>query len=293
MPGQRSTNGRSEQGRSQQGQSQQGRTIDELFEWIPDDTPPPATDGEKLQKVMARAGYASRRACEELIEAGRVKVNGTVARTGARVDAATDEITVDGVLLSVDTELVYYLLNKPAGVVTTAHDPQGRQTVVELVPNEIRVFPVGRLDADTEGLLILTNDGPLTQLLAHPSFGVEKEYVATVAQPLSPGALRRLRDGVELEDGMTAPAKVSQPAPGLVRLTIHEGRNRQVRRMLDAVGHPVLRLHRTRIGPIADHELPIGRYRRLNAEEVRALATAATPDRRGRPRPVGRPPRRD
>jgi 23S rRNA pseudouridine2605 synthase len=187
---------------------------------------------------------------------------------------------------------VYYLLNKPAGVVTTSHDPQGRRTVVQLVPDDVRVFPVGRLDADTEGLLLLTNDGPLTQLLTHPSFGVEKEYVARVERALTAGSVRRLREGVELEDGLTAPARVSQPAPGLVKLVIHEGRNRQVRRMLDAVGHPVLALVRTRIGPIADRSLPIGAWRELNGTEIRALAESATPTRRGH-RDVGPPPMRD
>jgi 23S rRNA pseudouridine2605 synthase len=143
--------------------------------------------------------------------------------------------------------------------------------VVELVPAEPRVFPVGRLDADTEGLLLLTNDGELAHRLTHPRFGVEKEYLAQVARPLNPGALRRLREGVELEDGRTAPAEASQPSPGLVRITIHEGRNRQVRRMFDAVGHPVERLVRVRIGPISDRRLPPGQWRPLTRDERRAL----------------------
>ncbi|MDZ7733516.1 MAG: pseudouridine synthase [Acidimicrobiia bacterium] len=151
--------------------------------------------------------------------------------------------------------LVHYLLNKPPGVVTTADDPGGRTTVVELVPAEPRVFPVGRLDRDTEGLLLLTNDGELTHRLTHPSFGVEKEYLAHVEGVPARAALRALREGVELEDGTTAPARVSTPQPGLVRIIIHEGRNRQVRRMCEAVGHPVRRLVRTRIGPIADRSL--------------------------------------
>jgi 23S rRNA pseudouridine2605 synthase len=268
-------------------------SVDDMFDWIPDESSNPAIDGEKLQKVIARAGLVSRRAAEEIIEEGRVRVNGQVAHLGRRVDAEHDRIEVDGILLSVETGLVYYLLNKPAGVVTTSFDPQGRRTVVQFVPDEFRVFPVGRLDSDTEGLLILTNDGPLTQLLTHPSFGVEKEYLAKVVGELSAGAIRRLRDGIELEDGFTAPAKVAQPSPGLVRLVIHEGRNRQVRRMLDAVGHPVQALVRTRIGPIADRSLPIGAWRELNAAEVRALAESATPTRRGRHREAGRPPRRD
>jgi 23S rRNA pseudouridine2605 synthase len=266
--------------------------VDRMFDWIPEEIQQPATDGEKLQKVIARAGFASRRASEEIIDEGRVRVNGEVAYLGRRVDAATDRIEVDGVLLSVDTALVHYLLNKPAGVVTTAYDPQGRYTVVELVPDTHRVFPVGRLDYDTEGLLILTNDGPLTQLMTHPSYGVEKEYVAKVEREVSAGGLRRLRDGIELDDGLTAPAKVSQPVPGLIKLTIHEGRNRQVRRMMDAIGHPVIALVRTRIGPITDPSLRIGEWRELNPAEVRALSASATPTRRGYRREPGPPPRR-
>jgi 23S rRNA pseudouridine2605 synthase len=160
-------------------------------------------------------------------------------------------------------------------VVTTADDPQGRATVLQLVPAEPRVFPVGRLDRDTEGLLLLTNDGDLTHRLTHPSFGVEKEYLAHVEGRPSRGALRRLREGVELDDGPTAPAKVSELEPGVLRITIHEGRNRQVRRMCEAVGHPVVRLVRTRVGPIADHSLKPGEWRLLETSEVRALESAA------------------
>jgi 23S rRNA pseudouridine2605 synthase len=170
---------------------------------------------------------------------------------------------------------VYYLLNKPAGVVTTADDPQGRPTVLSLVPDEPRVFPVGRLDRATEGLLILTNDGDLSQLLSHPSHGVVKEYLAEVRGDPSPQAVRRLREGVLLEDGLTAPARVSRVAPGLLRLAIHEGRNRQVRRMCAAVGHEVTRLVRTRIGPLADSSLPPGSYRELTGPEVRRLGEDA------------------
>ncbi len=173
--------------------------------------------------------------------------------------------------------LVTYLLNKPRGVVTTASDPQGRPTVVQLVPHEPRVFPVGRLDADTEGLLLLTNDGDLAHRLTHPSFGVEKEYLAEVEGNPTPAALRRLREGVDLEDGRTAPARASLVAPGAVRLVIHEGRNRQVRRMCEAVGHPVRRLVRTRIGPLADRRLKPGEWRILDRDEVRALEAAAVP----------------
>jgi 23S rRNA pseudouridine2605 synthase len=239
--------------------------------------------GERLQKVLALAGIGSRRACEELIASGRVTVNGVVAELGRRVDPAEDRVTVDGVALSIRPGLVYYLLNKPPGVVTTASDPQGRTTVIDLVPRNPRVFPVGRLDAATEGLLILTNDGELAYHLTHPRYGVDKEYFAVVEGAPSPIALRRLREGVELEDGMTAPARVALVPPNGLRVTIHEGRNRQVRRMCDAIGHPVVQLVRTRIGPVADRRLRPGTWRPLAAKEVRALetATAAAPPTAG------------
>ncbi len=199
-----------------------------------------------------------------------------MAVLGLRVDPATARIEVDGALVPVSPDLVYYLLNKPDGVVTTADDPQGRPTVLELVPSEPRVFPVGRLDLHTEGLLVLTNDGMLAQHLAHPSHGVPKEYVAEVdGGTPAPGALRSLRRGVELEDGVTAPAEVGVLAPGVLRLVVHEGRNRLVRRMCSAVGHPVRRLVRTRIGPLRDTTLAPGRWRELTRAEVRALAAAA------------------
>jgi 23S rRNA pseudouridine2605 synthase len=238
------------------------------------DSEAPAT-GERLQKVLARTGFGSRRTCETLIASGRVTVNGHRAELGRRVDAERDHVEVDGVPVSVRAGLVYYVLNKPAGVVTTASDPQGRPTVVELVPNEPRVFPVGRLDVDTEGLLLLTNDGELTHRLTHPRFGVEKEYIAHVEGRVSRQAIRRLRDGVELDDGVTAPAQASNVAPDIVRLTIHEGRNRQVRRMCEAVGHPVRRLVRTRIGSLTDRRLKPGTWRELTVEEVRALERAS------------------
>lgn len=233
--------------------------------------------GERLQKVLARAGLGSRRTCEELIEDGRVTVNGITVVLGARVQVDTDEVAVDGVPIAVRPGTVHYLLNKPAGVVTTAEDTHGRPTVLELVPSEPRVHPVGRLDMDTEGLLLLTNDGTLTHRLTHPSFGVEKEYVAHVQGDPGRGALRALRQGVELDDGLTAPAKVSQPAPGILKIVIHEGRNRQVRRMCDAVGHPVLRLVRTRIGSLRDTELAPGDWRELTQDELRALERAVDP----------------
>jgi 23S rRNA pseudouridine2605 synthase len=236
--------------------------------------------------VLAALGFGSRRACEELIADGRVTVDGSVAILGQRVDTRTAEVAVDGVPVSVRPGLVYYLLNKPRGVVVTAKDPQGRATVLDLVPADPRVFSVGRLDADTEGLLILTNDGELAHRLAHPSFGVEKEYLVEVETLPSPGELRQLRTGVVLEDGMTAPAKASVVPPRAIRLAIHEGRNRQVRRMCSAIGHPVVRLVRTRIGPVVDRSLRPGTWRPLRPEEVRALeeSVVAGAERRRRSR---------
>ena len=194
--------------------------------------------------------------------------------------------------MSVRPGLVHYLLNKPAGVVTTSADPQGRATVIDLVPPQPRVFSVGRLDATTEGLLILTNDGELAHHLTHPRYGVEKEYFAVVEGSPSPSAVRRLREGVELEDGITAPARVALIPPNGLRLTIHQGRNRQVRRMCAAVGHPVVRLVRTRIGPVADRQLRPGAWRMLTPSEVRGLATAAAATSGGVPSETSARPRR-
>ncbi|MBA3288446.1 MAG: rRNA pseudouridine synthase [Acidimicrobiia bacterium] len=240
--------------------------------------------GERLQKVLATRGWGSRRVCEDLIGEGRVTVNGEVAALGRRVDPDHDLVEVDGAPVGTRPDLVHYLLNKPAGVVTTAKDTAGRPTVVELVPAEPRVFPVGRLDAETEGLLLLTNDGELAHRVAHPRHGVVKEYLATVTTaggPVPAGAIRRLRDGVELDDGVTAPARVSQPSPGVLRIAVHEGRNRQVRRMCEAVGHPVTRLVRTAIGPLHDRRLPPGAWRPLTPAEVIALSQATTVARSG------------
>src|SRR3954447_3719080 len=248
---------------------------------------PPAPEGERLQKVLARVGLASRRASEELIAKGRVTVNGEIAELGRRVDITTDRVEVDGTPIPIAPGLVHLLLNKPRGVVSTADDPQGRPTVIELVPDEPRVFPVGRLDQDTEGLLILTNDGELTHRLTHPRFGVEKEYLAHVQGRPTRGTVRRLREGVELSDGLTAPAEASLLAPDLLRLVIHEGRNRQVRRMCEAVGHPVERLVRTRIGPLADRRLKPGTWRPLTVDEVLDLERSVAAGASGVPRPPG------
>jgi 23S rRNA pseudouridine2605 synthase len=233
------------------------------------------SQGERVQKVLARSGVASRRAAEELIRAGRVTVDGAVARLGQRVDVDNQRVNVDGVPVPVAPGLVHYLLNKPPGVVSSVSDTHAARTVVDLVPTEPPVHPVGRLDRDSEGLLILTNDGDLTQRLTHPSHGVDKEYLVRVEGVPRPEALRRLRHGVELDDGLTAPARVSMPEPGLLRITIHEGRNRQVRRMCDAIGHPVQRLVRVRIGPVGVGRLAPGSWRHLDTAEVRALWSAA------------------
>jgi 23S rRNA pseudouridine2605 synthase len=237
-------------------------------------------EGERLQKLLARAGLGSRRACEVLIADGRVTVDGEVAVLGARADSARSRIVVDGVPVVVDETRVYWLLNKPAGYVTTAHDPQGRPTVVELVPAEPRAFAVGRLDRETEGLLLLTNDGELAELLTHPRHGVEKEYLAEVEGVPSAGALRALRAGVELDDGPAHAVRASvvqraRDGGSAVQIVLKEGRKRIVRRMCAEVGHPVRRLVRTRIGPLTDPKLAPGDYRPLTGAEVRSLYAAA------------------
>jgi len=228
-------------------------------------------EGERLQKALARAGFGSRRSCEILIDEGRVTIDGRVAQLGNRVNADEQEIRVDGKLVPAAPSAVYYLLNKPEGIITTADDPRGRTTVLDLVASPVRIFPVGRLDMNTEGLLLLTNDGRLAHLLTHPSQGVEKEYLVRVDGDPSPANIRKLREGIMLEDGMTAPAQVNRVSDSLLRIVIHEGRNRQVRRMCEAIGHDVLRLVRTRIGPIQDARLAPGLSRTLSVSEVRKL----------------------
>jgi 23S rRNA pseudouridine2605 synthase len=236
--------------------------------------------GERLQKVLARAGFGSRRAAEALIAAGRVTVDGETAHLGQRADPRRQRVEVDGIPVAARDDLVYYLVNKPRRVVTTAHDPQGRPTVLELVPLEPRVFPVGRLDYDTEGLLILTNDGELAHRLAHPRHAVEKAYLAEVEGVPSRAALRRLREGVTLDDGPAAAARAHVVArdgeSAALEIVVHEGRNRLVRRLCDAVGHPVRRLVRTRVGPVTDRRLAPGAWRPLSQREVRALYAAAS-----------------
>ena len=226
---------------------------------------------ERLQKVLARAGIGSRRVCEKLIVEQRVTVDGKISELGEKVNPEVSQIEIDGLKIGVRQDLVYYLLNKPIGTITTSKDPQERSTVIDLVPAHPRVFPVGRLDADTEGLILLTNDGDLTHYLTHPSFGVEKEYLVQVEVKPSRNAIRELRQGVELEDGVTAPAKVSLVDEKLLKIVIHEGRNRQVRRMCESVGHPVIRLVRSRIGPIVDSSLHPGAFRELKNQELKSI----------------------
>jgi 23S rRNA pseudouridine2605 synthase len=223
----------------------------------------------RLNAYLARAGIASRRKADELIKAGRVTVNGEAGQLNTFVEPA-DQVEVDGRAVA-PQRLAYVLLHKPAGVVTTASDPQGRPTVVDLVEHDSRVVPVGRLDADTTGVLLLTNDGELAHRLAHPKYEVEKVYEAEVEGEPSDEVLRRLAEGVELEDGRTAPARVRRLGPSLVELVIHEGRNRQVKRMLEAVGHPVHRLHRSRYASLTVEDLEPGEWRELSADEVAAL----------------------
>ena len=223
----------------------------------------------RLNAYLARAGVASRRRSDELIKAGRVRVNGDHGRLDTFVGPG-DVVEVDGSEV-LPQRLAYVLLHKPAGVVTTAHDPQGRQTVVGLVGHDIRVVPVGRLDAETTGALVLTNDGSLAHRLAHPRYGVEKVYVADVEGDPSDDALRRLAEGIELEDGRTAPARVRRLTPARIELVLHEGRKRQVRRMLEAVGHPVLHLHRSLYAGLDVDDLRAGAWRELTDDEVAGL----------------------
>ena len=226
----------------------------------------------RLNAFLARAGVASRRGADDLIKAGRVTVNGEPGRLNTAV-GGRDHVEVDGRPVELQ-RLAYVLLHKPAGVVTTARDPQGRPTVVDLVDHEARVVPVGRLDADTTGVLLLTNDGPLAHRLAHPRYGVEKVYEADVEGDPDEEALARLRVGFELDDGLTAPAGARRLGPGRVELTLHEGRKHQVKRMLAAVGHPVRRLRRTAYAGLRADGLEPGQWRELTAGELSALRSS-------------------
>jgi 23S rRNA pseudouridine2605 synthase len=226
----------------------------------------------RLNAYLARAGVTSRRGADELIRAGRVTVNGEVAGVATYVEPG-DDVRLDGRGLAPE-ELSYVLLHKPGGVVTTARDPHGRPTVVDLVGHDRRIVPVGRLDADTTGVLLLTNDGPLAHRLMHPRYEVEKVYEAEVEGDPGPEVLDRLEAGVDLEDGRTAPAKARRLGPGLVELTIHEGRKHQVKRMLEAVGHPVRHLHRSHYAGIGAGDLLPGAWRELTSAEVESIRSA-------------------
>jgi 23S rRNA pseudouridine2605 synthase len=231
----------------------------------------------RLAKYLAHRGVASRRAAERLIETGRVSIDGLTATDPARSVTDDETIAVDGSPLPPKEQHVVYAVNKPAGVVSTASDPQGRPTVVGLVESPARLYPVGRLDIETTGLILLTNDGSLAHRLTHPRFEVPKTYRATVARaPVRDAALAALRAGVDLDDGRTAPAEVRRLGPATLELTIHEGRKRQVKRMCAAVGHPVQQLERVAIGSLPLGRLKPGAYRRLNDEEVQTLLDDAS-----------------
>jgi 23S rRNA pseudouridine2605 synthase len=235
----------------------------------------------RLAKFLAASGVASRRAAEEIVRAGRVTIDDVQVVDPARDVGASHIVALDGKRVQVEQARAVYAVNKPRGVVSTARDPQGRPTVVALVPSRLRLYPVGRLDADSTGLILLTNDGELAHRLMHPSFEVPKTYRARVfSAPVRPAALAALRSGVELEDGRTSPARVSRISPDTIELTIHEGRKRQVKRMCEAVGHRVAALERVGFGPLVLGDLRPGAYRRLGRAEVDLLTKAAGPGAR-------------
>lgn len=261
--------------------------IDISFDAL-DDAPrkPAADDGRvRLQKALANAGVASRRASEDLIVRGRVRVNGAVVtELGSRIDPEHDEVTVDGKVIQLDVSKRYFMLNKPRGVVSTMSDEHGRPDLREFTDQfDERVYNVGRLDTDTSGLLVLTNDGELAHVLAHPKFGVEKTYIAKVRGRVTPATLQKLKNGIELDDGPIAcdAARLLPNGQGtndsLVEVTLHSGRNRIVRRMLDAVGHPVIELVRRQFGPLHLGTLKVGHVRELTKVERGELLTAASP----------------
>lgn len=240
---------------------------------------PESTGPERIQKILSRVGIASRRKAESLIEEGRVARNGFTVKLGDRATAGVDSITVDGIRVETDAPLRYFMLNKPEGVVSTARDPGGRPTVLDLIEDtpdkNVRLFPVGRLDMDSRGLILLTNDGLLSNRLMHPSFKVKREYLVDIRPALRPGDLAVLRKGVKLEDGVTAPAKVSTlaktPDGAQIKMVIHTGKKRQIKRSLKALGYDVISLVRTRIGPQVLGNLEEGKSRELKAGEVKAL----------------------
>ncbi len=229
----------------------------------------------RIQKAIANAGLMSRRAAEEAMVEGRVRVNGEPVVLGDRVDPSHDVLTLDGNPVPVSEDLETHLLNKPLGVISTASDPQGRKTVVDLITTDKRVYPVGRLDADSEGLILVSNDGELTNRVTHPSFGVTKEYLAEVEGDVGEGTINQLVEGVSLDDGPARAERASlverQRGRSLVRLVMVEGRNREIRRMFDVVGHPVTRLVRTAIGGLSDKTLKPGESRRLSASDIQQI----------------------
>ena len=245
------------------------------------DAPRPPNSA-RLQKLLAAAGVASRRGAEELLRDGRVAVNGEIAHLGQSADPNVDVVTVDGSPIESEP-LAYWMVHKPRGVITTARDPEGRPTVLDLLPDTVtrlRLFPVGRLDRDTEGLVLLTNDGALAQVLLHPSHETEREYKVTVRGRISASVLGQLAAGIELDDGLTAPARVSRArldaglATSTFRLTMIEGRKRQIRRALEQLGHPVVRLVRMRMGPLRMGRLPAGDAQELGGAVLSALLAA-------------------
>ena len=248
--------------------------------------------GVRLNKYIAQAGVASRRRADEMIARGKVRINGSVVRELGTLVRPGDRVDVSGTPIEPATQLSYLVLNKPPGVVTTMRDPYGRRTIAQMLPGGPRVVPVGRLDFDTSGVLLLTNDGDLANRLLHPRYGVEKTYRATIAGRLSPGDVRHFIEGLELDEFRAAGAKIRVVAArrdhSVVDITIHEGRNRQVRRMFEALGHPVLALTRLRFGPITLGALPLGGLRALTERELRALKPSRLTEA-GRPR-AKRPP---
>lgn len=229
---------------------------------------------ERLQKIIARAGISSRREAEKIILAGRVMVDGKIIRELGAKAGNNQKICVDGKLLSFDTEKIYILMNKPRGYVSTVKDERGRKTILELLDenySDKRIYPVGRLDLNSEGLIILTNDGDLTNLLIHPRFEIKKTYLAKISGVLTEEKLDKLRKGIELEDGMTSPAEIYMIEKDLVEITIHEGRNRQVRRMFSAIGCDVKRLKRIKFAKLTLEGLKVGKYRELTMKEVEEL----------------------